>query len=467
MSRPSPSRDGGYNKALSCTTSSLPQGFASISRDITFWHDHDLYGSLIETVQCGDQVVDIIPCIAEAASLVVERTGLQSYQAVVAPSFEQACQAIRSLRAMKVTTAFKQLCTDGRFAAAGGAFLQSVEAAVGGDLAAQLRAVVSMTVSPLIDKWLAHILDMHGITKTAGQAFPPIVINMSSSVHNTRYAQHMPGDAAPLLDCARSMGETTLFAQVAFLRDVHELVHRVAKLNMRQHQASTAEERKLTEVVASEVGRLVALVASVSSMELDMRLLSGGAADEPTEDPLRFHDLDGFGDAAALQAEVVRQGRATLEQLALSWLGDVKAASDTLRSWCPEGWTPDETLLAPSRESEELRSRLLSNPHYPQIGSAVSLLNDQIALLGLLNVNGFPALVPTAQIAELQQVSAHGTQTVVTTFSLYMIFHKLPGVTSDELRLAEVEQFKLSMKDKVALTPALVKALDDAAANTT
>lgn len=116
-------------------------------------------------------------------------------------------------------------------------------------------------------------------------------------------------------------------------------------------------------------------------------------------------------------------------------------------AFSPGGWVADDTL---SREdAAEIRAALLSNASYKLIGPAVDVLGKQSELLGKLNLPGHGPIVSPELIQEQRGIAAHGDLTVRVTFSLYVLYEKIPKCADSTLQKAEVESFLAKMKASI------------------
>ncbi len=176
-----------------------------------------------------------------------------------------------------------------------------------------------------------------------------------------------------------------------------------------------------------------------------------------------FNELDGFAQGDALLSEACRQVGDAIQTTVSTWTRDISDFACILRSWVPAGWTVDNVkeLLAASGEHAAVRKSLLNNTeNYPNLGQGANVLEAGTELLTKLNISGHPVLVPASYLEDMTKTSGRARDCVVVTFALYLLFDKLPRVSTKEAREAEVESFYSTLPKDQVVPADLKKALD-------
>ena len=81
----------------------------------------------------------------------------------------------------------------------------------------------------------------------------PIILDMRDETALCKLHVGLSTDSAPLLECAKRVGDSALHGQVAFLRDVHMLLQEAAGLRVTYSAHETEEDRKITEDYVQKV----------------------------------------------------------------------------------------------------------------------------------------------------------------------------------------------------------------------
>ena len=120
----------------------------------------------------------------------------------------------------------------------------------------------------------------------------------------------------------------------------------------------------------------------------------------------------------------------------------------------------DRTLLDDTPVARKVRTDLLTNPNYPNLGKVAETTSQMQQLLERLNVNGMSGMVSASVLFDIDSAVVRARDTVVVTYYLYSYAEKLPALSSPELKVAEVDTFLQSLKAKNNTLPAeLVEAL--------
>lgn len=162
-----------------------------------------------------------------------------------------------------------------------------------------------------------------------------------------------------------------------------------------------------------------------------------------TADRFSFTELDSIAQGDAVLSETLRQTGLVIDGTVGTWVSDITAFAAVLSSWIPPAVSVEVLLTA---EGAAARKTLIGNPNYAPMGGACEILEAANKLLATLNVTGQPNLVPAQVIEALAKVVANGRDCVVLTFSLFLLFDKLPRLTTKESREAEVESFLTGLR---------------------
>jgi hypothetical protein len=303
-----------------------------------------------------------------------------------------------------------------------------------------------LTVSKLFDrvisalrKQLDPLLDSLRLALTEIHVVFPIVVNLDDPLRRACYAAGLPSQYGQVRDLAKQAGLNKASLQTGFLCDIHELLQDVAKLRDLVQADMTPDQRRINDNSVSMAKKVQIKCLTVTSAP-EMRDLF-----KRSEDVI-CNQLDCIADAEALRAEVVRQSRLALQEAVEIWVGDVSKLADVIHFWCPEGWQADAAMFNGDEEAKARRQRLLCNPHYKDVASAVELLSQLTQHLAAINLSGHPVLVNSACLHTLRETVKRGGELVLTTYGVFLICEKLPSISSPELRKAEVANFRKKLK---------------------
>ena len=148
-----------------------------------------------------------------------------------------------------------------------------------------------------------------------------------------------------------------------------------------------ADERNLTDATISKFCELQINLSKFSSVAPSNFFGTGPS------DKWHLTTLRGLIDAAAFNAELVRQGNCIVQQVASVWVDDYQRVASVIRSWLPVEWDNDQELLQATPESKDKQRKLLTNPHFPSIGDAIDALAEGSRRVSRLNIVGFDKIV--------------------------------------------------------------------------
>ena len=129
---------------------------------------------------------------------------------------------------------------------------------------------------------------------------------------------------------------------------------------------------------------------------------------------------------------------------------------EVLATWCPQGWRANKELFEDA--GHERRQRLLCNPNYSNVAPALKTLNEQLALLQRLNIQGpgHTEQVDAGYVERMTGISDAMSDLVLTTYAVFLIVEKLPKIACGELRKAEVSKFNAKVGGRAHALPAVL-----------
>jgi hypothetical protein len=166
-----------------------------------------------------------------------------------------------------------------------------------------LFADVARHVQPLVTLFKLELLALHGQTEDSVKL--PLTVALCDKTTWDVYALDFQGSVALLLDVVHHAGDTVLFKQVAFLRDVHCILAAASVVCSRVLLSPTPDDRELTDAVLKSVNGLQHKLHLLRTGD-DVRTLFQSDEDIDAND-IVFKDLYGVVDGAAMKAEVLRQ----------------------------------------------------------------------------------------------------------------------------------------------------------------
>jgi hypothetical protein len=418
------------SRLLTCVDKPVPDCLAELVSALTSWDQ----GSMYQGPDCT--------ALAQAAGLVPLLQKLFTFSNQEQPvDFDAACVMLSGLRTLSLPGDLKATLArqSGMMpSSVQRAFLDTFQQVSDEKVGARLFAIVRSAVNPLLDQWVVEVRAVHA--PEGQEPTLPLTINLEDDDALARYSVGITTSPATLLDTARKAGDEILCQKIFFLRDVHLVLRATAELLFKFQKQKTPEERKVTQWYVKHVRDLQVQLLSLETAPVPR--FRAPAADEL---PFHFAQLDGLVDSAALRAEVLRQCGDVISSLADVWVKDVEAASQQVEKFCLSGWVANESLLQDSDAAKAARKALLTNPNYKDIGPAVEMLEANRALLETVNMPGHAVVVPAEFVARLRSIVAHGLETVVITFCLFLVYEKIPRITDPELKKAEVEGFRSRM----------------------
>ena len=322
-------------------------------------------------------------------------------------------------------------------------FMTSMAEVADAEVGEPLLAIVLQSVNPEVDGVCAEVLALH-----AAASSPFAVSIQVATAH--RLSVGIKADVWDIIALAKQIGDEHLVNQLAFLRDIHVVIQLVSSLMLQVNAGVLVDSRSLKAARSQVVSQIMAHLKGLREKPEDRMLFAsaGHAA-------LRCRVLDNLCDASAMLSETVRQCTTALQDVVSIWIDDALTVASVVESWCPNGWEADEELL----KNKDTQQLLLTNAEFPRIGLAVECLQTTVKQMEKLNLPVHPDLVPLETLDRVKAVCARGSLTVVCTYILWLCSDKLPKIDSVELRKAEIQSVRASLKGNGRSIPAIFEPM--------
>eukprot|EP00928_Gymnodinium_smaydae_P003703 TRINITY_DN11309_c0_g3_i1.p1 TRINITY_DN11309_c0_g3~~TRINITY_DN11309_c0_g3_i1.p1 ORF type:complete len:317 (-),score=35.73 TRINITY_DN11309_c0_g3_i1:126-1076(-) len=307
-------------------------------------------------------------------------------------------------------------------------------------------ACASVVSLPLADL-RSRIIATHSIGDVPST--PPFVCNFAN--FKRVYASQCRGFKFDVLaDGAKTIDDTHLSSQVAFLRDAFPMMANVADLLLYFDDATDIDSRALTADSIKIVHAVQQYVYKLSTSTVTDDVFAAS-----TDEQSIYHvsTLDGLIIGDAFHSELLRQSRRHLKECIETWIGDVTKVRDLLHSFIPCEYPTDSSLF----DKPDVMNKLVSNEHYSKLGQTNRLLKEMLDNLKLLNIKNRDPVVPLEFIESFNTCVNVINELVVLTFCLYLKLEVLPPISDKKMREAEVQKTKSILSEMNQAMPDYVE----------
>jgi hypothetical protein len=129
-----------------------------------------------------------------------------------------------------------------------------------------------------------------------------------------------------------------------------------------------------------------------------------------------------------------------------AWTEYMQKATDDLVMWSPNWQVAGAKLL----ENPELVKELIENPHYNALSKVAAEANSELTALKLIHADGsgMGRLISAELTKAAIDSQKHAVDTVLMTYTLFMVCHKTPKIANLGVRNKELDVLEKKLKDQ-------------------